>query len=186
MTVHCSIKGCDDPFLAHGWCRKHYTRWYRNGVTDLYDPAPLIERFMQKVEITSGHWLWLNKPTAQGYGQTLLGLADSAKLFGSPARKRVLAHRLSWLLTNGPIPDGLQLDHVCRVKLCVRPELPHLEPVTRRENILRGESPMAVNARKTHCVHGHEYTPENTVIDGMYRRCRQCRRDNLRERRQAA
>jgi hypothetical protein len=75
----------------------------------------------------------------------------------------------------GKIPEGLQIDHLCRVRECANPA--HLEAVTCRENLLRGDTVTAHNANKTHCVNGHEYTPENTAItrDGC-RRCRICHR----------
>jgi hypothetical protein len=68
----------------------------------------------------------------------------------------------------------LKLDHLCRNPACVRPD--HLEAVTARENTLRGIGPTAVNALKTHCVHGHEFTPENTRMKGIRRVCRECQR----------
>lgn len=70
------------------------------------------------------------------------------------------AHRFSYELLVGPVPADLDLDHLCRTSLCVNPA--HLEPVTHLENIMRGESLPALNARKTHCQRGHEFTPENT------------------------
>ena len=85
------------------------------------------------------------------------------------------AHRITWQLTNGPIPEGLQLDHLCRNRRCVRPS--HLEPVTQHVNILRGQGASAVNALKTHCAVGHEYTPSNTRRGGRGQRvCRECSR----------
>jgi hypothetical protein len=75
----------------------------------------------------------------------------------------------------GAVPEGLELDHLCRVRGCVNPK--HLEPVTHRENLMRGESWSAVNARKTHCPEGHPYDETNTYIDGKgRRRCRECAR----------
>jgi hypothetical protein len=65
-----------------------------------------------------------------------------------------------WLV--GPIPDGFQIDHLCRVRNCVAPD--HLEAVTQQENLRRGEAG-ANNKIKTHCPHGHEYTPENTLVN---------------------
>lgn len=83
-----------------------------------------------------------------------------------------LAHRLAWTLANGPIPDGLQLDHLCRVRYCVNPD--HLEPVTNQVNILRGESPQAHNARRTHCLRGHELCEGNLVPASLNQGMRAC------------
>ena len=85
------------------------------------------------------------------------------------------AHRVAYELMRGPIPDGLTLDHLCRNVGCVNPD--HLEPVTMKENILRGYSPAAQAARRDECAHGHAYTPENTYryANGS-RRCRICQR----------
>ncbi|MER6367372.1 HNH endonuclease signature motif containing protein [Streptomyces mirabilis] len=94
-------------------------------------------------------------------------------------------HRLAWLTLVGEIPvvePRLVLDHLCRVPPCANIE--HLELVTDRTNILRGVSFAAENAAKTHCVRGHEYTPENTRIDARTgeRICRACRRLQERKR----
>lgn len=96
-------------------------------------------------------------------------------------------HRVVFELLVGPIPAGLVLDHVqargCRSTACCWPA--HLEPVTRRENALRGDTFQATNTAKTHCPQGHEYTPENTWIDSQRggRACRACKRDRSRVRR---
>jgi hypothetical protein len=105
------------------------------------------------------------------------------------------AHRLVYELLVGPIPDGMTLDHTCHPgdgscpratcphRRCVNPA--HLEPATNRENILRGSSPSAQAARKTHCPRGHEYTPENTRHDpDGSRRCRTCDNQRRRDKRQ--
>ncbi len=94
-------------------------------------------------------------------------------------QRHLLVHRVAWELARGPIPEGLELDHLCRVPSCANVD--HLEPVTRRENTLRGIGPAAINARKTHCIHGHEFTPENTYLKhtsrgGVQRQCRACKR----------
>jgi hypothetical protein len=83
----------------------------------------------------------------------------------------------------GPVPDGLVLDHfACDNPPCVNPS--HLRPVTHWENSSRGNSPAAVNARKTHCKNGHEFTPENTgTLHGYGRWCRECDRESSRKRR---
>jgi hypothetical protein len=116
---------------------------------------------------TSGCWLWTGSRYTGGYGK-----------FFAFGRERA-AHRVSYEFFVGPIPEGLALDHLCRVRRCVNPD--HLEPVTYRENTLR--SPVAhaaLNAAKTHCKHGHEFTPENTRITTggrrSRRRCRECER----------
>ncbi|MEV8638105.1 HNH endonuclease signature motif containing protein [Streptosporangium sp. NPDC051023] len=84
-----------------------------------------------------------------------------------------------------PIPDGWEPDHLCRVRACVNPG--HLQPVTHKENVLRGESPWAVNARKTHCVHGHPFDEVNTAFTvAGYRRCRACTLQDRRRRARTA
>lgn len=92
----------------------------------------------------------------------------------------VQAHRLAYEVYVGPIPEGLQLDHLCRQRACANPA--HLEPVTPRENTLRGESISAGYAKRTHCKHGHELTSENvyTYPTGNARACRTCHREYQR------
>lgn len=118
-----------------------------------------------------GCWLWTGRVDRNGYGRFSLGTER-------------LAHRVAFRLFVGPVPDGLELDHLCRSRSCVNPA--HLEPVTRRENLRR--SPLT-NASKTHCVHGHEFTPANTVVrtrPGSGRDCRACKNERQALRRKAA
>lgn len=126
--------------------------------------ASVLERFWAKVERveSSECWLWLACQDGKGYGLFWVG-------------RYVRAHRFAYELLVGPIPEGLQLDHLCRVRHCVNPA--HLEPVTNRENVLRGEGLPAQAARKTHCPHGHPYDEANTLgrSDGS-RVCRTCNR----------
>jgi hypothetical protein len=124
-------------------------------------------RFWAKVEKTDSCWLWRAASDTKGYGRFYDGHSIAA------------AHRVSYELLVGPIPDGLCIDHLCRVPACVNPS--HLEPVTNRENVLRGTGFAARLARKTHCKHGHEFTPENTGSHrGHGRRCRTCAREESR------
>lgn len=107
----------------------------------------LIPRFGKAVVVTDGCWRWLKYINQWGYGAFKVG------------RRTVQAHRFMYELMVGPIPPGLHIDHLCRNHSCLNPD--HLEAVTKRENTLRGFSNAAMNARKTHCVRGHEFTPEN-------------------------
>lgn len=114
-------------------------------------------------------WLWPKFRDRDGYGRAFFR--------GSTW----LAHRASYESLVGPIPDGLTLDHLCRTRACVNPE--HLEPVTRGENLLRGETLQGINSRKTRCVNGHEFTPENTYVTRSgHRACRACGRISVRRR----
>lgn len=138
-------------------------------------PTP-VERLFEYMmpEPNSGCWLWMGK-TSNGYG--IIGLAN---------RKRMAAHKFSWELVHGKVPDNLVLDHLCRVRCCVNPD--HLEPVTNKENILRGVSVSAVYAKRSHCKSGHEYTAENTAwskgrdSETRGRQCRACWREKARRR----
>lgn len=126
--------------------------------------APLAERLdaLTIPEPNSGCHLFLGA-LLNGYGQ-----------IGDGQGKVVRAHRAAYELERGPIPAGLELDHLCRTPCCVNPY--HLEPVTRRENQRRGMGPTGINARKTHCLRGHEFTPENTYLlpNGAGRSCKAC------------
>ncbi|MFL5911455.1 MAG: HNH endonuclease signature motif containing protein, partial [Gaiellaceae bacterium] len=117
------------------------------------------------VDEATGCWLWTGTKHGHGYGIIKHGPAAS--------RRSLRAHRVAYELFVGPIPEGLELDHLCRVRHCVNPA--HLEPVTTRENLLRGETLTARHAAKTHCDNGHEYTPENTRVSARgWRDCRTC------------
>jgi len=103
----------------------------------------LPPRFWSKVNKSAGCWLWTGGKSGHGYGRFRL----TGKL-QSP-------HRLTYMEAKGPIPGGLTIDHLCRNTLCVNPD--HLEAVTMKENVLRGEGPTAKFARRTHCLDGHEF-----------------------------
>lgn len=127
-----------------------------------------IERFLTKVDTSGECWLWQASTSGHGHGQFYVG------------DQKFTAHRWLYELLVGPVPDGLELDHLCRVPACVRPS--HLEPVTHKENVLRGVAPTALNAAKTQCDKGHPFDAANTSVlaDGS-RRCRTCHRDRERD-----
>lgn len=130
-------------------------------------PRRFADRFWPKVQKTDSCWLWTGGKDRYGYGKILGPHRGEAK----GAHKR--AHRAAYEMLIGPIPDGLTLDHLCRVRHCVNPS--HLEPVTRRENVLRGQSPFARHARVTHCPAGHAYDEANTAHRRRGgRKCRAC------------
>lgn len=176
MSDACSIAGCGKPRACRGWCWTHYDRWRRNGDpltlgprgergTVIQDPE---QRFWSKVDKTEGCWLWTGKTSTRGgYG--------SFYAHG----KAVLAHRLSWEKTNGPIPDGMVIDHLCRETRCINPE--HLEVVTLQENSRRAGK---ARGETTRCGYGHELAGINlrTRKDGG-RYCGECANQAQRERR---
>ena|SRR5215813_1701201 len=127
--------------------------------------ATLLERFRDSiVPHEHGCWEWRAHKNSAGYG-----------MFQVAGTGKVLAHRLAWELVHGPIPDGREIDHLCRNRACPNPA--HLELVTPRENNSRGMSTSARHARQTRCQNGHRFTylsPRGT------RRCRLC--DNAKQR----
>jgi hypothetical protein len=132
------------------------------------DYASLIDRLRSKYEPDlSGCWIWIGTVGTKGYGR----IAIKGKLYQ--------AHRIVYELLVGPIPNGLQLDHVCRNRLCVNPA--HCEPVDNKTNVLRGIGFAAQNAKKTHCSKGHLFDSENTRITNTGRRkCMACDREYAR------
>jgi len=110
-------------------------------------------------------WEWLASQNGTGYGKFSID-RDKKSI-------TLYAHRISYMLEHGDIENGFELDHLCRNRSCVNPC--HLEPVTSRENKIRGESCSAINARKTHCVHGHPLSGDNLIIaKNGHRKCRAC------------
>lgn len=129
----------------------------------------ITTRFDNKVNKTRGCWLWTAGTDCGGYGVFRLN---------GKIRK---AHRVSYEMAYGAIPNGLTLDHLCRTRRCVRPE--HLEAVSLKTNILRGAAPSAINARKTECNRGHVFNEANTYAFRSNRQCRLCYNHIKRERR---
>lgn len=137
---------------------------------------PLHARITEKIVVGEhGCWLWQGSVFASGYGQIRVGGRQ-----GKLRRVHVVAYE-EWI---GPVPEGLELDHyrfpaACAGPLCTNPE--HVRPETHRTNSLRSSSPWAINARKTHCGRGHEFTPSNTYIKRSgTRECRTCKRSGYR------
>lgn len=125
-------------------------------------------------------WIWNGALTKGGYGimrvsKKYAHLSD--RVYSSCCQST--SHRWTYRSLRGPIPDGLTLDHLCRMRSCVNPW--HLDPVSMRENILRGDTLAARNAAKTHCIHGHEFTPENTGHQKSGKYCMECKRMFNRE-----
>lgn len=122
---------------------------------------PAVQRIWAQVtQDESGCWTFTGGLTLAGYGQIR---ADD---------RGQGTHRFMYEAVLGPVPAGLDLDHLCRNRACCNPA--HLEPVTTRVNILRGVGVSARNAAKTHCIRGHEFTEANTMREKDGRRCRIC------------
>lgn len=115
------------------------------------------------MEEETGCWVWRPPLHNTGYSQITV------------RRKKTSGHRAAYMLLKGEIPHDMVIDHLCRTRACVNPE--HMELVTNKENLLRGEGFSAVNAKKTHCPQGHSYSEENTYMLRGYRNCRTCMRE---------
>ena len=168
----CAVDGCERPARSRTakWCKKHYLRWWRHG-------DPLIARHRGEGPPAERFWAWVDKrdatecwnwtgATASGYGRFNVGNG-----------KTVGAHQFAYKLLIGPIPTGLELDHLCRNPACVNPQ--HLEPVTHQTNIVRGDAPAvlrALYANMTHCRRGHPWDQVNTYWWRGKRHCRACQR----------
>ena len=151
--------------------------WYRHR----WPVRTVAERFWEKVNKDGPIpdyapqlgpcWLWTAHRNCYGYGQ-FFPHAEGVR--------QAMAHRWAYEASVGPIPPGLDLDHLCRVPSCVNPA--HLEPVTRRENLRRGVQGKGADRlrAKTHCPAGHPYDAENTWHNRGHRYCRECRRQKAR------
>lgn len=130
----CRMDGCEVVAVCRGLCERHYTRWKRHGDPLGWGYLPLAQRFWAKVDIAGpvplscphlGRcWIWTASCQPKGYG-----------IFGVTSEQNVLAHRFAYERCLRPIPDGLELDHLCKNRSCVNPI--HLEPVTHVENVRR-------------------------------------------------
>jgi hypothetical protein len=203
--IKCTKCGCekprsrfrDDPRTPHGIafpckdCQKAQRQAARQNFTDeqrarererasefrraaprIFIPTEsALRRFWEKVDKSRECWIWTGYIIPSGYGT-----------FGHQHRN-FYAHRIAYELLKASIPDGLQLDHLCRNRACVNPA--HLEPVTCQENVLRGIAPPAQQARQTHCLRGHLLEGENLCQgQGRRRKCKTCKRDERRRKRE--
>ena len=139
----------------------------KSNLLNLPRKIPVWARIMQRIEEDSaGCWNWVGHKNIDGYG--IISIKDRPKY----------AHRIAYEEFVGPVDDGKFIDHICRNRICVNPE--HMESVTSRENTLRGVGITAMNAKKTHCPSGHEYSKKNTRRYGNERYCKECVRVNVR------
>lgn len=128
-------------------------------------------RFWAKVDAKGICWEWTAARSKTGYGKFRLS---------GPQRRTKDAHRVAWEALVGPVPEGLELDHLCKMRHCVNPD--HMEPVTHAENMRRGHhAPGGVaQSARTHCPAGHPYDDTNTHRSAQGRKCRACARARAR------
>jgi len=162
MMRECADGNCDRPARSRGLCEMHYTRVRRTergtANPDHYSAVDPVQKIVDRCEIGLC-WLWQRKRNNRGYGVTGFG------------GRRWYVHRLMWTHLVGPIPAGFEIDHLCKQRACCNPD--HLEPVPGKVNTLRGGSPAARHARRTHCDEGHELNESRT--------CRICKNTRARE-----
>jgi HNH endonuclease len=181
MKTDCLVKDCARPAEARALCHAHYMRlWFTGDVRADSALRPYSRdpeyRFFNRVDRNGPTpiarpelgpcWVWTG-PRTKGYGRMSVG------------GKEQYVHRWAYERFVGQLPDGLDVDHLCRNPSCVN--FAHLEPVTHQVNCLRGESPCAKYARRDTCAKGHAYTAENTFTrPDKSRGCRTCDRARSR------
>lgn len=126
-------------------------------------PKPAIDRFLNLIEKKDSCWFWKGWTNDGGYGY-FRAIANVPQ---------VRAHRFAYEFFKGLIPMGFTIDHLCRNRICVNPE--HLEAVSLRENVLRGDGPAAINAKKEFCPRGHSLSGDNLVLHLIVKGIRECK-----------
>jgi hypothetical protein len=139
----CTVEGCEKTHNAKGMCAMHYMRLKKTGNLDDPKPRPSTsERFWKLVDKSGECWTWTGALNRGGYGNFALGIIEGKRRYDR-------AHRMSYKLTHGEIPDGMYIDHMCHTKACVRPD--HLRAVTNKENL---ENRAGLTKANTSGVHG--------------------------------
>ncbi|WP_406227343.1 HNH endonuclease [Streptomyces anthocyanicus] len=160
-SLACAYEGCNKGARHRGYCDACYARLRRHGVLPKLTPEMRLFSKVESDGTAEGCWLWSGTVAPTGYGQIRWG------------GKVQYAHRVIYGYLISDIPDGLELDHLCRVRQCVNPW--HLDPVPHQINVIRGDAPR-VNGDRTHCIRGHAFSEENTYTYRGSRQCRACRR----------
>ena len=159
----CQAPECNSAAKNRSLCWAHYKRLRKYGS---YDLPTVMDRVTESVTIDpdTGCWVWNKSLERNGYARMSVG----HKVEG--------VHRITYKERHGFIPDGFEIDHLCRNRACCNPD--HLEAVEHRENLMR--SPIAaarINSEKAKCNRGHELSGDNLAIDALgYRSCRACSR----------